>query len=441
MRRRLILGTIGMVLAVLGVLEIPLAVTYARREQDSVNTALQRDAAVFGAVSGQIIENPGDHDVDRLAQRFSREPGELVSVVDRVGKRLTSASRLTSDAGFVRILERARGGTASSGERLGLSYVAQPLGDGDDRLGALVIARSDATVDQRVHRFWLALGALDVVVFAVSLFFTMRFSHWVVDPLRRLDDHAAALGAGDLSARAETRDGPPEVVTLARTFNAMADRLNELVTSQRRFVADASHQLRTPLTALRLRLETLDPDDAAGIAATREAALTEATRLSRLVDGLLSLARAEGRRIDREDVKVTEVVLARHDAWAPLAAERGVELSFQAESGRAVRARLAPGHLEQILDNLIDNALDASPAGSSIELRVVGNEVHVIDHGRGMTDDERHRAFDPFWRGSGNGTGLGLAIVDQLARSNDATIVLNRSSTGGIDAVVRFASR
>ena len=110
----------------------------------------------------------------------------------------------------------------------------------------------------------------------------------------------------------------------------MADRLDELVTSQRRFVADASHQLRTPLTALRLRLETLDPESAA----TRDAALEEVARLTRLVDGLLSLARAEGARPVREPVSVTAVLAERHEAWLPLAAEQRIGLDLDVERVR-----------------------------------------------------------------------------------------------------------
>ena len=445
MRRRLVLGTLGVVLAVLALLEIPLAVIYVRREHDALDTALQRDAAVFAAVSGEIIEGPGNHDVNRLARRFSSEPGETAVVVDKNGTHLTAPTALERDGAFEQILARARAGVISHGERKGFRYVAVPLGDSDDRLGAVLVARADARVDAHVHRFWAILVGLAAAVVGVALFLTRRFSHWVVDPLRRLDEQAAALGSGDLGARATTEIGPEEVVTLARTFNAMADRLDDLVTSQRRFVADASHQLRTPLTALRLRLENLDPADAAGFVATREAALSEATRLSRLVDGLLSLARAEGFRVDRTEVNVSAVVAERHDAWAPLAAEREVDLSVE-QHGPELIADLGVGQLEQILDNLIDNALEASPAGRKLTLRSAAHgstvEIHVIDEGRGMADDERARAFDPFWQSAAprpeRGTGLGLAIAAELARANNGTITLERSAAGGVDAVVCF---
>ena len=229
---------------------------------------------------------------------------------------------------------------------------------------------------------------------------------------------------------------------LADTFNEMADRLDELVTSQRRFVADASHQLRTPLTALRLRLETLGPESAA----TREAALDEVARLTRLVDGLLSLARAEGARPVREPVSVTAVLAERHEAWLPLATEQRIGLDLDVSGAGSVAAHLVLGHLEQILDNLIDNALDVSPPDSTVTLRSarVGGfvEIHVIDEGPGMTEEERRDAFGPFWQSPtgrrAGSSGLGLAIAQQLARTSQGSLRLDRSPAGGIDAVVRF---
>jgi signal transduction histidine kinase len=266
----------------------------------------------------------------------------------------------------------------------------------------------------------------------------------VVEPLRRLDEQALALGHGDLAARASVVGGPPEVVSLAATFNEMAAQLDALVTAQRRFVSDASHQLRTPLTALRLRLENLDPTEPTAMATTQGAALDEVARLTRLVDGLLSLARAENHRPELELLDVAAVTAERHAAWAPLAAERGVEL--RAPDPAPVLAAAVPGHVEQILDNLIDNALEATTAGGHVVLRVApaagGIEVHVVDDGPGLSDDERSHAFDAFWTrangASSKGAGLGLAIAAQLARTSGGSLRLDRSATGGIDAVARF---
>lgn len=233
---------------------------------------------------------------------------------------------------------------------------------------------------------------------------------------------------------------------MAGTFNEMADRLDELVTSQRRFAADASHQLRTPLTALRLRLENLDGTDPQQVAAARDAALKETTRLTRLVDGLLSLAKAEGHRPERQPVDVRGVLSKRQQAWAPLGAEYGIDIvMLDGDHGRYL-ASLVPGHLEQILDNLIDNALDASSRSDTVSLQVISNgpniDVHVTDQGRGMTDEQRQRAFQPFWQDaavtSGGSAGLGLAIAEQLARASNGSITLDRSDAGGIDAIVRF---
>ena len=446
MKRRLLVANLVIIILVLLSLEVPLGVIYDRHERDAVATSLQRDAGSLAALSEEIIEHRGDHDVEGLAQRFSR--GRVVLIVDDAGTELTSRPAGVSNVDYASLLALAKTGRPGGGEAHGLSYVVVPVGaDGDDSNGAVLIAGSDQPIDQRVHRFWLLLGGVGLAVVAVSSAVSDRLGRWVADPLQRLDERAARLGHGDLNARADTSKGPPEVVTLASTFNEMADRLNTLVASQRRFVADASHQLRTPLTALRLRLENLDPDQPRAIATTRDAALEETARLTRLVDGLLSLARAEGHHPDREMVDLAQVLDERRDAWAPLAAEQGVSLSVSDESQQPLRVLLVPGHLEQILDNLIDNALDASASGGSIELTAVstptGREIHVIDHGRGMSDAERLRAFDPFWQSpdghSSGGTGLGLAIADQLARACLGSIALEETTGGGTDAVIRLS--
>jgi signal transduction histidine kinase len=446
MKRRLLVANLVVVIAVLIVLEVPLGLIYGRHEHDALNAELQRDAASFAALANEVVEHPGDHDVAAFAQRFATEPAEIVAIVDRSGNELTQPSVLSTAPGFAAVLDAAREGQAGSGEFDGTVYVAVPLGAIGEPLGAVVVARPDESIDARVRKFWLLLAALGAGVLGLSLLITSRVSSWVVDPLRRLDAKAAELGRGELTARADTDNGPPEVVTLAVTFNEMADRLHELVTSQRRFVADASHQLRTPLTALRLRVESLDPDNPAAIATIRDAALDEAARLTRLVDGLLSLARAEGRRPEREPVDVTAVLADRQEAWAPLAAEQQIELRVDGDPCARLIAQLVPGHLEQILDNLVDNALEASDPRTAVVLRALRVattvEVHVIDEGHGMSETDRRRAFDPFWQGadghSTGSTGLGLAIAEQLARACRGSITLQRAASGGIDAVARF---
>jgi len=446
MRRRLVIANLVIVIALLAVLEIPLALVYSRHEHDALTGTVQRDASAIGALAGEILERPVNRDFAGLTRRYSSGAGAVIVIVGSDGTELTPAGILSADPRIQAAIRAARSGTSSIGESDGLLFAAQPLTRRGPSRGAVVVARSDESVDSRVRRFWILLGSLGVGVVGLSLAVSGWLGRWVIDPLRLLERHATNLGNGDLGVRADKNTGPPEVIALVEAFNDMADRLDHLVASQKRFVADASHQLRSPLTALRLRLETLDAARPETVTATREAALEETNRLTRLVDGLLSLARAEGRRPEREPIEVTAVVAERREAWAPLAAEHGVDLEVDPVATTPRRALIVPGDLEQILDNLIDNALEASPPGSAVTLCVATSrsevQIHVVDEGAGMSDEERALAFAPFWRGSEHsskgGTGLGLAIAAQLARASRGTIKLCRSAAGGVDATVSF---
>jgi signal transduction histidine kinase len=445
MRRRLLISSVVLVTLVLLALELPLALVYARHEHDSLQGALQRDATSLAALSEEIIEHPGEHDVGQLTQRFAGGNGVDVLIVDRNGNVLSASPSTTTADSFASAIAQARSGQSSTGQQGGRAYAAVPVGGAADSHGAVLIARPDDAT-RRVHQFWVILGLIAAGVLAFAIIMSHRLARWVVDPLQRLDDQAAELGRGELHVRADIDDAPPEIATLAETFNEMADQLDTLVTSQRRFVADASHQLRTPLTALRLRLENLDPNDPESVSAARDAALHETSRLTRLVDGLLALARAERVKPERERVDVSTVVAQRYEAWEPLAAERGIELGLEGNGRTPLDAMVVPGHLDQILDNLIDNAIDATPNGRGVRLRVVraanAAEVHVVDDGPGMTEEQRRQAFAPFWqgphRGANGNSGLGLAIVDQLVRTSHGTVSLERSDSGGIDATVRL---
>jgi signal transduction histidine kinase len=302
----------------------------------------------------------------------------------------------------------------------------------------------------RIRNNWIALGLFGLGVLALASALGALLARSLTRPLEGIEAAVAAVGAGRLSERAPVARGPAELMALGETVNEMADRLEELVHTQRAFLADASHQLRTPLTALRLRLEnledTLGPEQGAELAP----ALAEADRLSRIVDGLLTLARSEGGvRPAREVVDVESVLRDRAEAWGALAEERQVTLTCELPAAgaheSALRALACPGHLEQMLDNLLANALEATPSGGKVSLGALRLaervEVHVIDDGPGMSAADRTRAFDRFWRREGaphGGTGLGLAIVAQLARISGGTAWLDAAPGGGVDAVVRL---
>lgn len=169
--------------------------------------------------------------------------------------------------------------------------------------------------------------------------------------------------------------------------------------------------------------------------------------MSRMVDGLLALARAErtqGVRPGR--LELDGALSERAAAWQPLATERDVRIDAD---GCGLKARCTPDMLSQVLDNLIANALEVAPAGSTLTLRAQTEDspsgsivaVHVLDEGPGMTDEQRERAFDRFWRGTSargelGGTGLGLAIVRKLAESEGGRAELRAAPGGGLDAVL-----
>ncbi|MGH9126879.1 MAG: ATP-binding protein [Acidimicrobiales bacterium] len=470
MKRRLVLSYVAVAALIMIVLEVPLGIVYSRHELSLTTAGLQRDAAAIAVLAEDGVEHHDTAALASLAAQY-RVPGQSdVEIVGIGGIVLVPArsdeGELATGSVHGRVIGLLTRGTSNTG----------PLGDGDElfamaRVGAgipplavVVVVGPTARVDGRIRAAWLALAALALCTIAGAMGLGLLVARSVTGPLTGLEDAARRLGSGDLKARAKIT-GPEELQALGRAFNDMAGRLSDLVAAQHAFVADASHQLRSPLTALRLRLENLAAAstqtgsgaaaaaaaagagagaDTAGDTGELDAILGEMDRLSRLVDGLLVLAGAEGRRPAREVVDVGAIVAERRDAWAALAEEGGVTLVWEA-SDRPVGAWFVGGHLEQILDNLLANALEASGSGQHVRLRVRGDghrvEVHVEDEGRGMAAEEREHAFDRLWRGAhskpGSGSGLGLAIVRQLARANDAEVELREAPKGGVDAVIR----
>jgi signal transduction histidine kinase len=233
-----------------------------------------------------------------------------------------------------------------------------------------------------VRVYWLNLAGVALVSLLAAAALGVALARWVARPLRQVQDAATEFGAGNLDVRGPTDDGPPEVRRLATSFNATASQLQQTVTAREQFVADASHQLRTPLAALRLRLENVQEENAAQqgllaevgadtafLAEDLDAALAETDRLTRIVDGLLALARAE--RADpastSEPIYLAALLDERVATWEPLAREREVEVESDVTD---LRVQATRDRLTQVLDNLLANAIEVAPAGSTVRITV-----------------------------------------------------------------------
>jgi signal transduction histidine kinase len=452
MTRRLLLSYLSITAFVLVIIELPLGVVFARAERDRLVAAVERDATVLATVVEDTLEAGAISGLDPVAARYQARTGGRVVVVDRQGVTVADSDPPAPgrrDLSTRPEIAAALRGQHTAGSRSSATlsgsflYVAVPVASQGRVYGAVRITYPTSTVDARVRRVWLALAGVAAVVLGVVALVGLALARSTTRPLRALEQATTAAAAGQLQARAPTGRGPPEVRRLAAAFNDMAARLGRLLDSQRAFVADASHQLRTPLTALRLRLENLEATMPAAAAEDLGAAVAETGRLARLVDGLLVLARAEAAPGRREVVDLAAVLADRQAAWAPLAAEQQVQLT--AQPGPAAPVWAAPGALEQVLDNLLANALGVAPAGSRIQLAIRQSggwvELHVTDQGPGIPADQRQRAFQRFWRGPASdrdGSGLGLAIVRQLLEASGGTAELHPNPDGGLDAVARL---
>jgi signal transduction histidine kinase len=313
-------------------------------------------------------------------------------------------------------------------------------------VGTAILVRPTAPLNHEIVELWVILGTVAVVAMLAAVLLAFALARWVSRPLAGLDSAASRLADGDLASRAVVDSGPPELRRLGTTFNTMAGRLENLVHGNRAVIADVSHQLRTPLAALRLRLDLLAADTDAATGHELAGALDELARLSRLVDGLLAVARAENVVPVPAAVDVAVVAWERVVAWHPVADDRGIALEA-AETGSArtrasVLAWIGEGHLEQILDNLIANALDALSAGGHVTVTAAvtpaGAQITVADDGPGMSAEDRARAFLRFTTSNPNGTGLGLAIVHRLVTSNGGTARLTETPGGGLTVVLDF---
>ncbi|MFN0026628.1 MAG: histidine kinase dimerization/phospho-acceptor domain-containing protein [Acidimicrobiales bacterium] len=501
MTRRLVLTYLAMTFLILAVLAVPLGLFFADRERERLASELERDANVIATVYEDVLQQ--DQPLDPSpAGVYRTRTGARVVITDRQGiSRVDTGGDTPRDLSTRPEIATALAGERASGTRssttLGteLFYVAVPVASGGVVHGSVRLTLETAQVQSRIVRFWTALVAVGAVLMVITALVGWVLARSVTRPVRRLQADARRFASGDLQVDPSTRaGGPPELRALDGAMRTMARRLEALLEEQRSFVADASHQLRTPLTALRLRLENLQSDPISppppAAHAALDAAIAETDRLSTLVNDLLQLARAEQARA----VQVADLAgLARDrvDTWGAVAEAKGVGLRLHVGAAQPVGARgtsagfmqggterdageaevwalpapiaarglaavavwAVPGAIEQVLDNLLDNALEVSNSGDVITVRVVSTapdgsapRLEVVDGGPGLSDADKLRALRRFWRGGqrSEGSGLGLPVVAALVSASGGILDLldahpvNGPASVGLRVVVTF---
>ncbi|MGW3942745.1 sensor histidine kinase [Streptomyces phaeochromogenes] len=434
----LVLTSVLLVLAV-----VPLAASLTARERIAYRDSQRAATRVIAAAAEEHLSDNKPPTVMRQELDAAARAGDCAEVYDTSGRVVASTSCTAAQGEEAEELAEdvLAGHEPEPPENEGWLVAAEPAGEVRQPAGAVVLARSAGPLDARIAAIWGWSAAIGVAGLAASALLSVRLARWVSRPLSTLDASARRLGEGVLDERADVGPGPPEVRRLAATFNTMAARTEALVHGHRAVIADVSHQLRTPLTALRLRLDVLAAGAEGDTAAELGAAQEEIARLSRLVDGLLAVARAEQTTPRPTAVVVDEVVAERVAAWSPVAEERDIRLTAVFEEP-ALTVALGAGHLEQILDNLIANAVDAVPEGGSITLDrgTVRDAVRVFvrDDGPGMTEEAKAVAFRRFGNPKARGAGLGLAIVHRLVTVNGGTARLEDTPGGGLTVVLEL---
>lgn len=316
--------------------------------------------------------------------------------------------------------------------------------------GPLVIQVAQDMAARRRMAGSLALRTVGPIALAAPLL--MLVVWWVVSrslaPVARVRGQVAARQADDLSPLSED-DLPEEVRPLVHELNLLFDRVQKAFDAQKHFVADAAHELRSPLTAIKLQVQGLQraPDQPTrDLAVARLAAGID--RAARLVEQMLALARHEASAAagaERETISLPEVVrLAISDAVAAAQAQ-DIDVGLVRADPATVTGQAEA--VRMMVRNLLDNAVKYTPGGGRVDVAVLrladGVELTVDDSGPGIAADERERVLDRFYR-SGEpqvpGSGLGLAIVKSIAELHGATVSLDHSKTlGGLRVVVRFA--
>jgi signal transduction histidine kinase len=453
-RTRLVASFAYVLLVVIVALTVPLAIVLRDRARSELEAlALTNAQTIAGFVDGErLVDQPGSRrTLTRDVHRYARDVGGRVVVLDAGG--LVIADSAEEDIGepFVtpgrpevgRAFDSVATAEVRRSEEEGGDIVvaAAPVIDEGRLVGVVRTSRGVRAVGDNVGRATAAIVAVALGGLVAGLALAFALARSLARPLSRLAVAARRLGSGDLSVRAGSLEGGSEIDELAGSFDEMASRVERTVRAQREFVANASHQLRTPLTGIKLRLEAGIAESADEAVRTQlRAADKEVDRLAQIIERLLTMASQieEGRAAQADLGDAIERAIQR---WEERAARTSATLSGGTD-GAVLSVVADPHDVDQVLDVLIDNALTYAPGPVALSATADRERavVSVADRGPGISPDEVARVTERFFRGrraSPGGSGLGLAIATELAERWGGGLDV-RATDGGTRVEVWF---
>ena len=435
-----------LVLAVVALI-FPLAVSLRDRVDAEVRLEARTEAEAVASRAVSVIDPPDSARLSSLALRASRAVSGRVVIVDKQGRILAdSDGAATVGSSFANRPEIATAldGQVSQAKRYSTTLQAEilatavPVFTGASAGGAVRVTQSVTSVNAAIRRAWLGLALIGLLVIILGLVAGAVIARRITKPIVRLDEAARRVAGGDLTATA-TVEGSTEQRALATSFNAMTERLTVLLGAQREFVADASHQLRTPLAGMRLRLEearaqATEDDQREEL----DAAIAEVDRLALIVNELLELSRAGEGKPPRAVTDCATALGGAQERWKGAAAQVGCDLQLGAVEDFQFACHRSD--VDRILDAVIENALAYAP-GAPVELSAVGGSIILCDSGPGLSGEQSEDLFERFRRGEAGrtgppGTGLGLSIVRELARRWGGEVTIADRPVGGAELTI-----
>ncbi|MFJ5772594.1 ATP-binding protein [Streptomyces sp. NPDC093094] len=457
MRTRLLPLLIVLMAAVLLALGLPLAVSVAAAQQQKVIVDRIDDTARFAALAQYVIPattgpgtvSPDERTLSRELASYYEVYGIRAGVFYRNGTSMSQAPGdwLLPDEGEVRrafaealLSRRSQDPKQIWPWQQRSLVVASPVIRDGDVVAVVVTDSPTGGMRSRILHGWLTVAAGEFAAMLLAVGAALRLTGWVLRPVRILDATTHAIASGRLKSRVAAAGGPPELRRLARSFNEMADNVEDVLEQQRAFVADASHQLRNPLAALLLRIELLAlelPEGNEEIASVQ----AEGRRLAQVLDDLLDLALAEHAQADLILTDIGALTAERVAAWSPTAEAKGVRL---VDDCPPVTAWADPIALSSALDAVIDNAVKFTPPDECVRVSVASNgdisTIVVADRGPGLSDEELVRVGDRFWRSGRHqnikGSGLGLSISRALLAAGGGSITCDHHEPHGLRVTV-----